>query len=68
LEISVVRKQILGDWERKILVAYLKGERLKGYTALLFHIRKMGLKAIIDGCENDLKILRQLAVKEKGDS
>ena len=64
----MVRKQILGDWERKILVAYLKGERLKGYTALLFHIRKMGLKAIIDGCENDLKILRQLAVKEKGDS
>jgi hypothetical protein len=64
----VVRKQILGDWERKILVAYLKGERLKGYTYLLFHIRKMGLRAIIDGCENDLKILRQLAVKESSSS
>ncbi|MGD0690180.1 MAG: hypothetical protein ABSA50_10460 [Candidatus Bathyarchaeia archaeon] len=61
----MVRKQILGDWERKILVSYLKDERLKGYTALLFHIRKMGLKAIIDGCENDLKILRQLATKEE---
>jgi len=61
----MVRTQILGDWERKILVAYLKGERLKGYTALLFHIRKMGLKAIIDGCEKDLGILRQLASKEK---
>jgi hypothetical protein len=60
----VVRKQILGDWERKILVAYLRDERLKGYTALLFHIRKMGLKAIIEGCENDLKILRQLLAKE----
>jgi len=61
---SVVRKQILGDWERKIIIGYLKGERLKGYTALLFHIRKMGLKAIIEGCEGDLKILRQLASKE----
>lgn len=61
----MVRTQILGDWERKILVAYLKGERLKGYTALLFHIRKMGLKAIIEGCENDLRILRELATKEK---
>ncbi|MGA2626033.1 MAG: hypothetical protein ABSF63_03100 [Candidatus Bathyarchaeia archaeon] len=63
----MVRKQILGDWERKILVAYLKGERLKGYTALLFHIRKMGLNAIIEGCEADLKILRHLAIKEKGE-
>jgi len=61
----MVRTQILGDWERKILVAYHKGERLKGYTALLFHIRKMGLKSIIDGCEKDLGILRQLASKEK---
>lgn len=61
----MVRTQILGDWERKVLVAYLKNERLKGYTALLSHIRKMGLKAIIDGCENDLKILRQLATKEE---
>jgi hypothetical protein len=61
----MVRTQILGDWERKILVAYLKGERLKGYTALLFHIRKMGLTAIIKGCEVDLGILKELAVKEK---
>jgi hypothetical protein len=60
----MVRKQILGDWERKILVAYLKGERLKGYTALLSHIRKMGLTAIIRGCEADLTILRELATKE----
>jgi hypothetical protein len=63
----MVRAQILGDWERKILVAYLKDERLKGYTALLFHIRRMGLKAIIDGCESDLRILKQLALREKGE-
>jgi hypothetical protein len=61
----LVRTQILGDWERKILEAYLRGERLKGYTALLSHIRKMGLAAIIKGCEIDLKILRELAAKEK---
>jgi len=61
----MVRKQILGDWERQILVGYLKGERLKGYTALLFHIRKMGLKEIIEGCEQDLTIPRQLANKEE---
>jgi hypothetical protein len=60
----LVRTQILGDWERKILEAYLKGERLKGYTALLSHIRKMGLKAIIEGCEQDLKLLRQLLKTE----
>jgi hypothetical protein len=61
----VVRRQILGDWERRILVAYLKGERLTGYTALLSHIRKMGLKAIIEGCETDLGILKELAMREK---
>ena len=61
----MVRKQILGDWERRILVAYLKEERLKGYTALLSHIRKMGLTAIIKGCEADLVILKELVVKEK---
>lgn len=60
----MVRTQILGDWERKVLEAYLKGERLKGYTALLSHIRKMGLKAIIDGCERDLAVLRKLAQHE----
>jgi hypothetical protein len=57
----MVRKQILGDWERKILEAYVKGERLKGYTALLSDIRKMGLNAIIQGCEKDLMLLRRLA-------
>jgi hypothetical protein len=60
----LVRTQILGDWERKVLDAYLKGERLKGYTALLSHIRKMGLKAIIEGCEKDLVLLKHLARKE----
>jgi hypothetical protein len=61
----LVRTQILGDWERKVLEAYLKGERLKGYTALLSHIRKMGLKAIIKGCESDLVILKELATRER---
>jgi hypothetical protein len=61
----LVRTQILGDWERKILEAYLKGERLKGYTALLSHIRKMGLKAIIEGCQRDLVLLQKLWEKEK---
>ena len=62
----MVRTQILGDWERKILEAYLKGERLKGYTALLSHIRKMGLKAIIEGCERDLALLKRLIRIEAG--
>ena len=61
----MVRTQILGDWERRILEAYLKGERLKGYTALLSHIRKMGLKAIIEGCERDLELLKRLLYLEK---
>jgi hypothetical protein len=60
----LVRKQILGDWERRILEAYVKGERLKGYTALLSDIRKMGLKAIIDGCKRDLVLLERLMQKE----
>ncbi|MGB9022874.1 MAG: hypothetical protein WCC94_05490 [Candidatus Bathyarchaeia archaeon] len=60
----MVRTQILGNWERKILEAYLKGERLKGYTALLSHIRKMGLKAIIEGCEADLVLLKLLLKAE----
>ena len=63
--LAMVRKQILGDWERNVLQGYLKGEHPKGYTALLFHIRKMGLKDIIEGCENDLRILKHLATKEK---
>ena len=60
----MVRKGILGTWERNVLIAYLKGERLKGYTALLSRIRSMGLKAIIEGCERDLVLLRKLAQKE----
>lgn len=56
----MVRKEILGATERKIVEAYVKGERLKGYTAVLFRIRKIGLKAIIDGCERDVALLRKL--------
>ena len=56
----MVRKQILGDWERKILDAYVKGERPKGYSALISDIRKMGLRAIIEGCEHDLTLLKKL--------
>jgi hypothetical protein len=57
----MVRKEILGTSERRILEAYLKGERLKDYTVLLHRIRKIGLKAIIEGCERDLALLRNLA-------
>lgn len=57
---DMVRKEILGTSERRIVEAYLKGERLKGYTAVLFRIRKIGLKAIIEGCEHDLELLRKL--------
>ena len=56
----MVRKQILGDWERKILEGYVKGERPKGYSALISDIRKMGLRAIIEGCEHDLTLLKKL--------
>jgi len=59
-----VRKEILGTAERRILDAYLKGERLKGYNTLLWRIRTMGLKQIIDGCEHDLEKLRRLAKLE----
>lgn len=61
----MVRKEILGSSERKIIEAYLKGERLKGYTAVLFRIRKIGLKAIIEGCTRDIVILRQLLKAEE---
>lgn len=61
----MVRKEILGTTERKIIEAYVKGERLKGYTAVLFRIRRIGLKAIIEGCEHDLTLLRQLLQSEK---
>lgn len=56
----MVRKEILGASERRILEAYLNGERLKDYTVLLHRIRKIGLKAIIEGCERDLVLLRKL--------
>lgn len=60
----VVRKEILGSSERKIIEAYLNGERMKGYTAVLFRIRQIGLKNIIEGCEHDLELLRRLLKKE----
>jgi len=61
----MVRKEILGTSERRILEAYLKGERLKDYTVLLHRIRKIGLKAIIEGCESDLSLLKKLAKMEQ---
>jgi hypothetical protein len=63
----MVRNAILGDSERKVLEAYLKGERLKGYTVLLTRIRKIGLKGIIEGSERDLNLLKKLAKKGNGD-
>ena len=57
----MVRKEILGESERKVLEAYLKGERLKTYNTLLWRIRTIGLKAIIEGCEYDLTLLRRLS-------
>lgn len=62
----MVRKEILGTSERRILEAYLKGERLKNYTVLLHRIRKIGLKAIIEGCERDLVLLKKLIRMEAG--
>jgi hypothetical protein len=62
----MVRKEILGTSERRILEAYLKGERLKDYTVLLHRIRKIGLKAIIEGCEHDLILLKKLVKLEQG--
>ena len=59
----MVRKEILGTSERRILEAYLKGERLKDYTVLLHRIRKIGLREIIKGCEYDLGLLRKLLAK-----
>lgn len=61
---GLVRKEILGTSERRVLEAYLKGERLKGYTVLLTRVRQLGLKAIIEGCERDLGLLRKLAKLE----
>ena len=61
----MVRKEILGDTERKILEAFLNGERVKGYQTVLWRIRNIGLKAIVDGCESDLKLLRRLIKAEE---
>jgi len=58
--IGTVRKEILGTVERKVLEAYLRGERLKTYNVILARIRNIGLRAIIEGCEHDLAILRKL--------
>jgi hypothetical protein len=56
----MVRKEILGETERRVVEAYIKGERLKGYNTILWRIRAIGLKAIIEGCDRDLDILRKL--------
>ena len=61
----MVRKEILGKSERNVLEAYLKGERIKGYTTLLTRIRHIGLKAIIVGCEHDLILLKKLLKLEE---
>src|SRR5208282_3545361 len=46
------------------LEAYLEGQRLNTYNVILARIRNMGLRAIIEGCERDLGILRKLERKE----
>lgn len=56
LRLNMGRKEMLGSGERKVLEAYLKGERLKGYNTLLWRIRTIGLKAIIEGCERDISL------------
>ena len=61
----MVRKEILGSGERKILEAYLKGQRLKGYNTLLWRIRTIGLRSIIQGCESDLSLLKKLLRMEE---
>jgi hypothetical protein len=60
----MVRKEILGKVERKVLEGYLRGERIKTYNVLLARIRNMGLRAIIEGCERDLGLLKKLERKE----
>jgi hypothetical protein len=62
---GLVRDGIFGKSERKVLKAYLKGKRVKGYTTLFTRIRQIGLKVIIEGCEYDLSLLRRLAKKAK---
>lgn len=60
----MVRKEILGKTERKLLEAYLNGERLTGYNTVLWRIRAIGLKAIVEGCEHDLALLKRLMKHE----
>jgi hypothetical protein len=60
----MVRKEILGQSERKVLEAYLNGKRLRTYNTLLWRIHTIGLKTIIDGCERDIALLRKLMEKE----
>ena len=57
---TLVRKEILGKTERKLLEAYLNGERLKGYQTVIWRIRTIGVKAIIEGCERDITLLKRL--------
>jgi hypothetical protein len=64
----MVRKEILGTTERKLIEAYLKGERLKGYNTVLWRIQQIGLKAIIEGCERDLVLLRRLVKHDSSES
>jgi hypothetical protein len=56
----MVRKEILGKSERRVLEAYFNGKKLKGYTTLFTRIRQLGLTEIIEGCEHDLALLRKL--------
>jgi hypothetical protein len=57
---ALVRKEILGATERRLLEAYLNGERLKGYQTVLWRIRTIGVRAIIDGCKRDIALLERL--------
>ena len=61
----MVRTELLGKEERKILEAYLLGERLKNYNILLFRIRKLGLRKIVEGCESDLTLLKKATSKRR---
>jgi hypothetical protein len=61
----MVRKEILGETERRLIEAYMKGERMTGYNTVLWRIRQIGLKAIISGCERDLVILKRLLKHEE---
>jgi hypothetical protein len=64
----MVRKEVLGTSERRIIEAYVNGERMTGYTAVLFRIRKIGLRQIIEGCEQDIDLLKRLFKMEQARS